>query len=286
VRVRTITTPGGQLVQVIPDAAYASRHDVSERSLRAWQSKRPVLGALWLRGPVEDESGQATAKLHELAAELGYEAAPSAITALLGDLAPAVQRERRGKRTYRIELDTLPELWATRLLEDEELTLLAHRNGDGEAPREAPEATEALPAPIEAPEAERASEELLAPSEEAPSLEVTSSVAMALLTRVVEIISTGSSDETSARLRSERDDARDRLRSQTEHSEKLRRDLRATGDEVAALKLERDGLRKRVRISEENLRKATSPDVQRTVDELVRRELDKLMRAAPAPGRA
>lgn len=282
--VRTITTPAGQTLDVIPDAQYVARSPrlASEHALRMWSAKRSVLGALWLHGPAEDASGLATRVLHERASELGYAGAPSAVLPLLRGLGPAVTTETQGRRTYRIELGTLPESWARKLLEDAELTAIASEASadvatEAQETSEEPEATESAPEPSEV------SEEL---TEEEPwNLEVTGAVAMALLTKVVEIVSAGSSDEATHRLRAERDDARHRLHEQTERAERLRREIREVGDELGAVKHERDGLRTRLKLVESNLRKATGPDVQRTVDALVREQVDKLMRAAPAPNR-
>jgi len=76
-----------------------------------------------------------------------------------------------------------------------------------------------------------------------------------------------------------------RLASQLEYSERMRRSYIEAGDELKAVKAERDGLRQRVRQLEHNLDVEQGRDFERTIQDEVRRRLDRVMRERPRPGR-
>jgi len=124
--------------------------------------------------------------------------------------------------------------------------------------------------------------EVGAPSTPPLAVEVAEAVAGALLAQVAAIITQGNAQApANDRLRSELSTLTERLGTQVDYVDKLRRDLRASTDQIAALKVERYGLRQRPRDTEHNLRVATSADTQRIIDAEVHRQLDKVMRQAP-----
>lgn len=248
-----LRSPGGQTVELLDDTR------------KLMTTRATVLRALWHHGPIEDHGGLATETLHRAATANGYRGSSSALSQLLHDSPDLVEREIRGKRCFRIELVALPASWVDRLeLEEPE-----------------------PPTELEEPPTELELEEEPEPELEEPEpwdLEIAGAVATSLLTRVVEIINAGRYD-ADGRAGRDLEDARRRLYEQTEYAEKLRRQVREVGDELAAVKHERDGLRSRLRLVEENLRKATGTDVARQVDALVREQLDRVMRARPAGSR-
>jgi hypothetical protein len=65
---------------------------------------------------------------------------------------------------------------------------------------------------------------------------------------------------------------------------RLRRERANLGDELVAVKHERDGLRQRLRQAEANIERMTKPaGYAGVVNDLVQTELAKVMRATPAP---
>lgn len=275
-----ITSPWtGARVDVLPDADWLE--------LAGWQGQTGRLGlhmarltllrTLWETGPAEESQGRASAILYERMTARGYGAQLTALAALMLDVGPAVETVTRGKRRFRIALGILPEHWARRLME---------------LPASAPvEASAPAPAPVEPPEAPEPLAAVLeasaAPLEAmAPTLEVAGIVAMELLTRVVEIVSTGTApDRASGRLREERDDARRRLAEALDYGENLRRDIRklerereTQASEVKAMRLERDGLRERLRSTEANLTAALRGDAAAYVNGEVAKAINDVMR--------
>jgi len=71
----------------------------------------------------------------------------------------------------------------------------------------------------------------------------------------------------------------------TAYAARIRRDLAATGEELAAVKAERDGLRARVRDLERNVTQLgrAGGDSERAIESEVRRRLDRIMRERPRP---
>lgn len=297
---RTVKSPAGEEIEIVPDAEWLALTDQPRSALRQTSARLPVLGALWLHGKVvEPKNGRATARLHELATPLGYKAKPVSMTMVLSQpiMRPAYRDDTRGKRRYEIALEALPESWYRKI--DERWP---HLNGTKPAPPAADDALEQVEADRAAAEAVAALvmppalpiEEPLpampapdeAPADYAPpvELEIASSVAMALLTQVVEIISAGSPADTDRRvkaLKADFDNVAEKLAKRLEENERMRRSIRELGDEVVAVRAERDGLRTRLRLAEANLERATNADAQRFINEQVQKELAKVMRAAP-----
>lgn len=273
---------------VIPDEVYAQTVQTPLGGVRRLHRiKLAVLRALYEQGPVENASGRAMGILYERARAYGYNANPRALAALLADPANALAFKRRtkGKRTFRIELGLVPETWFDKMKSEPEPVA---SEPEPELEPASSNGTIDLVVEPSAEEAVELMEQVIMPATESEpvgelpaELQVASAVAMELLTRVVEIVSTGGTDEAAMRLRRERDDARHRLAEQTDLSERRRRQLREVGDELHAVKEERNGLRNRLRLTEENLRKATSNAANATVMDLARKELDKVIRQVP-----
>ena len=159
---KTVFSPAGEPIEIVPDDEWLALTDSTPVSLRAWHGwKSLVIHALWQHGKFENKSGQATKELADWIAEQGHEfpGSPKAIATLFSHPlnAPAVERDLNGKRTNRIQLVALPERWHSKLLLD-----LAVAEGEVAAiplepasdPVEAPvvpqDATEP-PSPVEAP---------------------------------------------------------------------------------------------------------------------------------------
>lgn len=311
-RILSITSPWtGEVVAVVPDAEYAAamgrpleaRSTANAGSVLTLQSARKlVLRTLWEHGPFEDRTGgRATALLHAAMVERGNRSKSTALSGVLLDAGPAIDRTTNGKRTYRIAFGLVPEHWAAYLLalpapavveppavtpeQADRAEAFAAEERAGLAAEPATEPVEALepePATV-APEPEEE-----APNGLAPTLEVAGIVAMELLTRVIEIVSTGTApDRASHRLREERDDARTRLAEALAYGETLRGSIRrmererdVLGSEVTAMRRERDGLRSRLRDTEANLTAALRGDAAAYVNGEVSKAIDRVMRVS------
>jgi hypothetical protein len=114
---------------------------------------------------------------------------------------------------------------------------------------------------------------------------IADAVATALLAQVVEIIATRDAAAPAlGRLALDVEALEARLGTQVAYVDGLRKDLRLAGDEIAALRVERDGLRRRLRETEHNLRVATSASARRIV-EAEAEAVARVMRETPiGPG--
>ena len=86
-----------------------------------WKVVEPVLSALWVDGPIENRSGRAVADLHRRARAYGYPSTRMGLAHLIagsGSLDPFIDREVRGKRTFKVRLARLPRAWAELLVEE------------------------------------------------------------------------------------------------------------------------------------------------------------------------
>lgn len=110
--------------------------------------------------------------------------------------------------------------------------------------------------------------------EPTPGDDAAAAVARELLAEVVRIVTRRPEQLEDAAIK-------ERLANALTHGEKLRRELRDAGEELAAVKVERDGLRQRLRLSEANLNKALGDPGKRFIDEEVRKHVDRLMQAKP-----
>lgn len=292
---RTVTSPVGDTILLLADDELAelagldatNAHSMGQ-VLQQTPDRMALLGALWRHGPVIDrQSGRATAKLVELAG--GGIKNPTAILTA-APVSPIVERKCNGKRTYEIRLAALPERWlraiesahpaAAMRAEPPDDDRLAADVGSERMEGEPPD-DEAATAPSGSPSPLLATVTDL--PERAAPLVAADAVATALLAQVAAIISRGTDEAPVAnRLRDDLVTLSDRLATQVEYVEKLRRDLRGSGDTITALKAERDGLRQRLRDAEHNLKVATSVDTQRVIDAEVHRQMERMMRQAPA----
>lgn len=271
-----VTSPAGERVEVFSDEDWlAKTGEDRDQALRQSTARRPILTALWEHGAYEDPKGFAMSALYRDATARGYSGAQTSLTSVLRKpvMAPAVVTAIRGHRTYRVALAALPQRWRGWLV-------------DGSGRIVEPEPVEPATLTVVEPEPDF---EDWKPDREELTVEVAQSVATALLAQVIDIVSTGKPD--TARLdalklevdglRAELESASCRLADALTYGQRIRRQLEQNGDELTAVKAERDGLRQRVRMAEANLAKAMSPANQRTLDEIVHREVDKVMRATP-----
>lgn len=288
---RTVTSPVGDTILLLTDEELAelagidlgNRHSFAQ-AMRQNPDRMALLGALWRHGPVVDrQSGRATGKLVELAGG-GIKNPTAALTA--APVNPIVERETNGKRTYEIRLVALPERWLpaiesahpaaamrAELPEREVASTGSDERMEGEPTDDEPHPS-GSPSPLSATVTHLPQREM--------TTEVADAVATALLAQVAAIISRGTDQAPVAnRLRDDLTTLSERLGTQVEYVDKLRRDLRVSTDQIAALKVERDGLRQRLRDTEHNLKVATSADAARIIDAEVHRQVDKMMRQAP-----
>ena len=311
---RTVTTPVGDELRVYSDADLMTLYPDSPTNklslLTSWSPRRdspraPALLALWHEGAAVDrQGGRAADVLRKRALRYGLGAGifPAQVTTaisqgVIGGL--CIERETKGKRTYAIRLVAIAERWLPYLERAPAFAPPAGADATG-----TDDVTTATVTPEPEPEGRTggatgepdgvsADDVGLAPALVAArnalvhgrspvEFELTSAVATALLTTVVEIISTGAdAGPQLGRLRLDVAALEERLGTQVAYVDKLRRQVRDAGDEIAALRVERDGLRKRLREAEHNLSVAMSADAQRIIDAEVQRQLDRIMRQAP-----
>lgn len=116
-------------------------------------------------------------------------------------------------------------------------------------------------------------------------LSVASQVAMSLLTTVVEIITAGSGEAVDERVRvlnGQLQEVMTKLAARLTENDTYRRQLREAGDQIIALRTERDGLRSRLRATEANLTAALKGDAAIAVNGEIMRRVDEVMRVAPS----
>ena len=298
---RVVNSPAGEPIRIIADEDWEQL--VGHTVAKPYKSKLNLLRSLWHEGGVADPDGRATAVLHARALQYGYAGRPVAITGLFKDPLNTATVERRinGKRCYSIKLVALPEHWLERM---EQLDLAdpdIHVESFGEPvpvdsetflplhavpePSQADRDAAALMESVLLPPEMRAPEPEPEPALEPSTLELAPAVAMAMLTQVVEIIAAGGTPEAAQQritmLQADLADSADKLARRLSENDSLRRQMRLLIDEVGALKHERDGLRRELRITQHNLEKATSADTERYVRERVQQELAKIMSVKP-----
>jgi hypothetical protein len=262
----TITTPAGETIEVVSDADFMEVYDVRGPDLRIWNPKQPLLAALWFDGTMRSANGRATTALWERAVVYGYPHAQTGTASLLqtNSMRGCIERELNGKRTYSIKLARLPQTWADKLAK-----LKRHGQSPAQADRkEVQQPPEPVTAAQPVPVAEPASD---------ATEDVAAAVARELLAEVVRIINAPPPEPV---ISGDLVDARDRLSKSLEYSQKLRRELQETGDELKAVKQERDMLRQRLHIAEANMDKALG-DGRRFVDAEVQKALGRIMSAKP-----
>jgi len=277
----TITTPGGDLIEVVSDEDFIEVYDVNRIDFRIWRPKAPLLEALWHEGIVEDrKSGRATALLWQRAKRYGSDVSQVSVGQMLREsfMSGAVERDLNGKRTYRIQLVRLPQTYVNRLQSTESKavkpdpkwveradyldpsTLRSFGGPPAQEPTKEAEPVAAHPVPEAAPASDVIEDAAAA-------------VARELLAEVVRIVTKRPEPVEAGELK-------ERLANSLTYTEKLRRELRETGDELHAVKEERDALRRRLAVAEANIDKALG-DSRRFVDEEVRKQMDRIMSAKP-----
>ena len=299
---RTVKSAIGTDIEIVADTDWALTAGVSPKALTNWHGSKPlVIRELWEHGPAIDANGGATAVLYERMQKHypnTFHKLPerSAITPLLSDEgnAPAFERNVKGKRCYSIELVAMPDVWYRKLIGDLGIRMPTFAatpvalNGTKPEPIEATEP----PPVVQLDEFVSTDTETLSidiPDVSGPSIEVeiAGQVAMELLTRVVEIISAGDShgvtDVKLRQLQTEYETVAGRLAQRLEENDRMRRQLRETGEELAAVKLERDGLRQRLRQTEANLTSALKGESAHAVTTEVMKRVDRIMRETPRP---
>lgn len=260
-------------------------------------------------------------RIRETFGDDAIKGAPASFTTLARDAVNtrAFELDTRAKRTYSIRLKALPQTWYDKLIADEEERQRAARLAEQERERAEREAAalrereqELVTVPMEVqavtPSGDIVSDPLYEPTTESidefdamirgmqldaptvydtpPPLDISiaSQVAMSLLTTVVEIISAGSGaavDEKVRKLQGDLNDVMGKLSARLEDNDRMRRQLRQAGDEINALRHERDGLRSRLRATEANLTAALKGDAVAAINGEIQRRVDSIMRVAP-----
>jgi hypothetical protein len=306
---RFVKSPAGERIEIVSDDDWMALTETDEYSLRSWNQgkKRFIIRELWERGTVTNKSGRASKELFDSMVEnfpdmehTGFQSMSTLMAHPVN--APAFKRSTNGKRTHEITLIALPETWYRKLMDDinhdayfangptetidEPVPELVDEMPVDQGDQEAAELVAAQilpPEPVDRTTDDFDDSPLTAPTLE---LEVASQVAMALLTQVVEIISTGSPEATDMRIRKLEADYADvshKLSLRLNENDVLRRQIREVQDTNQAIRHERDGLRGRVRSLEANLQAALKGDAAAAVNGLVQKKIDEIMRAQPTP---
>jgi hypothetical protein len=117
---KLVKSPGGDSIEVIPDPEFLEVFEANPYDLRQWNKRRAIFTALWKHGAYVDKaSGRATAMLTNDTRNLGRMASPAAFNGMFASsptVAACIERDINGKRTYRIQLMRLPELYYNKLL--------------------------------------------------------------------------------------------------------------------------------------------------------------------------
>lgn len=297
---RTVESPTGAKIEIVTDDDWCLTAGINPKSIRMWIGSKPlVVRELWEHGPATDMGGRATGVLMERIREhypnTVYELAqPSAMHSLLSGTANAAafHRKTKGKRTYEIELTAMPEVWYEKLRSDmgESMPTFAAipvtTNGNHAEPIEATEPfiDSVLSNPDMILPVEKSLPEVYSPVIE---VEIASQVAMELLTRVIEIVAAGDSggmrDTRIRQLQTDMESVTGRLAQRLEENDRMRKQLRETGEELQAVKSERDSLRQRLRQTEANLNAALKGESAHAVTTEVMKRVDRIMRETPKP---
>lgn len=310
---RTVTSPADEEIEIVSDDDWCATAGISTHSLKQWFGMKPlVIRELWERGSVSNKSGQAAKELMESIRQ-NFNDVPdvshnsmSGLMNAAGNRA-AFSRNTNGKRTFEIALVALPERYYQLLMWDIERDERAASNGhivesdqsgdelvDQLGDHSVPDDREVFIADDQG-EAEQVASSVLPVDRTtdafddsllSPPLEIdmASQVAMSLLTTVVEIINAGSPeamDNRVAALHADLLEVQTRLGQRLEENQRMRNQLRQAGDDLNAMKVERDGLRTRVRQLEANLQSALRGDALTAVNGIITKRVDEIMRAAP-----
>lgn len=288
VETESYISPVGETIEVLDDRSFIRRLGAQPgraggQFLKLNANRSAALKALWFEGRIESSSGLAIRVLYDRARKHGSPRSMSALSNAVGQrsLAGCLDINVGVKRTYSIQLVRLPRRWAVELglrntiimgrsatTPPVEPEVIAASTDLGLAGGEGVQLDVSMPVQLES----------LTPVE----LEMTNAVATALLTQVVEIISTGNGGAaTLSRLQLDFQTVEERLAQQVGYVGQLRKQLREVGDELHAVKIERDGLRQRLRSTEHNLKVATSKQAQRMINDEAQRQIDRVMRQTP-----
>jgi hypothetical protein len=310
---RTVTSPAGELVEIVPDSDWLALVGAeNDKGMRQWgESLKPyVFCALWNQGTFTNKSGRASIDVFEwIHTNFPAHKMPKGTHGVMSlwrnpTNAPAVETKINGKRTFSIRLIALPETWYSKVLK-------MKPRGNGVAP-EAPVAPQAAPvvdpaleATIDrqtaaiaqqgrptADESEWTDEDfqalqLDAPTffEQPPPLEahVSNQVAMSLLLAVVEIINNGTVGNLTAskRLSDDLQQVQEVLAKRLEENGRLRKQLREAATTIVELRQERDQIRTRLLMTERNLTEVLRGDTAQVVNAEVRKRVDAVMRQTP-----
>ena len=285
---KTVKSPAGETIEIVPDDEWMALTDTNTHSLRQWSAQKgmkpKVLRALWEHGEFTNDSGRVAWDIYQWLMERFPQrelAGQNFVLALFRNPVnnPAVEIKTKGKRTFRMKLVSLPETWHRKLLQDIEPA------------QEAPEAPETAQEAIAAAgyvDATDAIMELVKPEPEPEfealpmDLHVAQQVAMSMLTTVVEIISSGRQDpQAYQKLQADLADSQGLLAARLAENTRLRNQLGEAGDAISALRQERDGLRARLRQTEYNLSQALKGEAAQAVNTEIHRQVEKIMRTAP-----
>lgn len=233
---------------------FVASHGMNSAMARMTKQRIAVIRVLSeAGGRVEDKSGQAVRVLH---GKLGSEVSLKALTNALGSMEShgLVEREIRGKRTYGIRL-AMPE---------------AGMRGESE-----PNGSTVPPGPQGQVLPDDPEPHITGPGADGMSADGEVDyrlLADALLTRVAEVIDTQTSTA----------DLQTRLATLLADREKFRRQVSQLGEDLTAIKHERDGLRKRLQQAETNIQAMLDPRNKVGLGDRHRRALERFMQATPS----
>lgn len=270
-----VTSPAGETIEIVPDDDWMTLTGGNEYAIRQWHGSKGMkpltLIALWEHGEFTDAAGRVPNQIYQWIQQRYPGRKLAGQNYIMGQFRNpvnnlAIEAHINGKRTHKLKLVTLPETWHRKLLKDIQ---------ENPAPKAKPE-----PEPTPEPTPEPAPEPEPTP---AIDLEIANQVAMSLLTTVVDIISTGQKvgQDAVSKVQEELGVAQGLLAARLAENQKLRSELRDTGEELQAVKLERDGLRTRLRQAEHNLTAALKGETATAVNDEIHKRIDQIMRTAP-----
>jgi len=304
---KTVKSPAGETIEIVPDDVWAETAGVTVRSIQQWGNgwKPAVVRALWQHGEFTDKSGRAANEIKKWIVKREPEYDALGLTGIVGAWrspvnTPAVQMTMNGKRTFSIKLVAMPETWHRKMQREvntQEPVKPVPVSEGGVIHGPEADAVPIVPIPAdngdkhvsEWTEADWDAIQMDAPTvhELPPPIELAmaNQVAMSMLTQVVDIITAGTADtfqlSSGKRLQDELAGVQSLLALRLEENHKLRRQMRDAADTIAALKVERDGLRSRLRMTENNLAEVLKGDTARAVNEEIHKQIDKIMRQPP-----
>ena len=258
---KLVKSPGGDSIEVIPDPEFLEVFEANPYDLRQWNKRRAIFTALWKHGAYVDKaSGRATAMLTNDTRNLGRMASPAAFNGMFASsptVAACIERDINGKRTYRIQLMRLPELYYNKLLAV---------SGGANKPKPEPEPEPYADAKPEVFVLE------VAP-EPAPAFD-SMAVAQHLLGLVIDKINEPTPEPVILEPSPDMKELGRRLAEQTEYGQRMREEARKISVKLSEVTAERDQLGKELSVMRARFDQALTAAERLDIDTQLRRLME------------